>query len=161
LGARWNEIDMQAAVWRVPAGRTKARRPHDVPLAPAAIDLLKGLPREGGADGFVFVGAREGVALSVTAMGRVLERLGYGEIATPHGLRSSFRDWCAEQTNFPREVAEHALSHVVGSASERAYARSKLLGKRKALMEAWARYASSPPAKESGKVVPLREGAPA
>jgi integrase len=122
-----------------------------VPLSAAVVELLRGLPREGE---FVFIGVREGVPLSVTAMARVLERLGYGEVATPHGFRSSFRDWGAESSHFPREVLEHALAHAVGDASERSYARSKLFGKRRLLMEAWARFCTSPPAK--GDVVPMR-----
>jgi len=156
LGALWGEIDLGAATWTVPAHRMKAREKHLVPLSAAAVELLKRLPRERGDAGFVFIGAHEGAALSVTAMGQLLKRLGYGEIATPHGLRSSFRDWAAEQTNVPREVAEHALAHAVGNESERAYARSKLFDKRRKLMEAWGKFCCTPPAKESGKVVPLR-----
>jgi integrase len=154
LGARWREIDLDAAVWHVPADRMKSRQPHDVPLSTAAIALLKALPREGGADGFVFIGAQEGRPLAVTAMTTMLKALGYGEVATPHGLRSSFRDWGAEQTNFPREVLEHALAHAVGSESERAYARSKLLERRRKLMEMWGRFCLAP--KEGGKVLPMR-----
>jgi len=157
LMARWNEIDLKQATWTVPAARMKAREKHVVPLSSAAIELLKSLPREGGEDGLVFIGTREGMPLSATGMGSLLNQLGYGEIATPHGLRSSFRDWAAEQTNYPREVAEHALAHAVGSESDRAYARSKLFGKRRLLMQAWGKFCCTPPAKERGKVVPLRK----
>jgi integrase len=130
----------------------KNRQAHAVPLSAPVLELLRGLPREGE---LVFVGARPGVPLSVTAMAEVLKRLGYGAVATPHGFRSSFRDWGAERSHFPREVLEHALAHTMGNASERAYARSKLFGKRRLLMEAWAKYATSPPAR-GAKVVALR-----
>jgi integrase len=155
LGARWREIDLTNAVWTVPRERMKAREPHAVPLSSAAVELLRELPREGGDDSHVFVGTQPGRGLSVTAMAATLKRLGYGEVATPHGLRSSFRDWGAERSHFPREVLEHALAHAVGDASERAYPRSKLFGKRRLLMEAWARFCMSPPATGTG-VVPIR-----
>ena len=139
LGARWSEIDFESRVWTVPAERTKAHREHRVPLAPRALEILRGLPRDGD---------------------RVL-RLGHAamwkespENITVHGFRSSFRDWCAEQTNFPREIAEAALGHVVGDSTERAYRRGDVLEKRRRLMEAWSAYcAKTAPA---GEVVALR-----
>jgi integrase len=155
LGAKWGEFDLGNAVWVVPRERMKNRQEHTVPLSAAVVELLRRLPRE--AD-FVFVGMQKGAPLSAPAMAQVLARLGYGEVATPHGLRSSFRDWGAECSHFPREVLEHALAHSVGDASERAYARSKLFGKRRALMQAWARFCTSPP--PAGAVVPLRKGVP-
>jgi hypothetical protein len=105
----------------------------------------------------VFISARQGAPLSGAAMPRVLERLGYGGVASPHGFRSSFRDWGAERSHFPREVLEHALAHTVGDASERAYARSKLFGKRRLLMAAWARHCMAPPAQAGAKVVTMRK----
>jgi integrase len=162
LGARWREVDLTNAVWVVPRERMKSREPHAVPLSSAAVELLRALPREGGEDSFVFIGAQPGRGLSVTAMGQTLARLGYGEVATPHGFRSSFRDWGAECSHFPREVLEHALAHAVGDASERSYARSKLFGKRRLLMEAWARFCCSPPIAKAADVVPMRQkGVPA
>ena len=128
LGAKWSEFDLAATIWTVPRERMKNCQEHAVPLSAAVVELLHGLPREGD---FVFIGARKGAPLSSTAMPQVLERLGYGAVATPHGFRSSFRDWGAERSHFPREVLEHALAHTVGDASERAYARSKLFGKRR------------------------------
>jgi hypothetical protein len=116
----------------------KNRQQHTVPLGAAAVELLLGLPREGD---FVFVGMQKGAPLSAPAMAQVLARLGYGEIATPHGLRSSFRDWGAERSHFPREVLELALAHTVGAASG---AARRLFGKRRLLT--WAKYATSPPA---------------
>jgi integrase len=155
LGAKWSEFDLDNAIWTVPRERMKNRQEHTVPLSAAVVALLRGLPREGD---FVFVGMQKGAPLSAPAMAQVLARLGYGEIATPHGLRSSFRDWGAECSHFPREVLEHALAHTVGAASERAYARSNLLARRRSLMEAWARFCTSPP--PAGAVVPLRKGVP-
>jgi integrase len=152
LGAKWAEFDLDSAIWSVPPSRMKSRVAHSVPLSPAVVALLRGLPREGE---LVFISARQGAPLSGAAMARVLDRLGYGAVASPHGFRSSFRDWGAECSTFPREVLEHALAHTVGDASERAYARSKLFGKRRLLMAAWARFCMSPPA--AGAVVPLRK----
>jgi integrase len=151
LGAKWSEFDLDSAIWTVPCERMKNRQEHSVPLSEAVVELLRGLPREGE---LVFISARKGVPLSGSAMPQVLERLGYGEIATPHGFRSSFRDWDAECSHFPREVLEHALAHTVGDASERSYARSKLFGKRRSLMEAWAKYVTSPLV-GGDKVVPM------
>jgi integrase len=85
---------------------------------------------------------------------RLAQELAAGA-TTVHGLRSTFRDWAAEQTNFPREVAELALAHVVGDEAELAYRRSDLLRKRRALMEAWASYCTSTPAQVSGNVTPI------
>lgn len=152
LGAKWGEFDLDNAIWTVPRERMKNRQEHAVPLSASAVELLRWLPREGE---LVFISVRKGAPLSGAAMPQVLERLGYGEVATPHGFRSSFRDWGAERSNFPREVLEHALAHAIGDASERAYARSKLFGKRAALMQAWARHCMSPPAR-GAKVVTLR-----
>jgi integrase len=152
LGAKWGEFDLDSAVWTVPAERMKNRQAHAVPLSAPVLELLQGLPREGE---FVFIGARPGVPLSVTAMAEVLKRLGFGTVATPHGFRSSFRDWGAERSHFPREVLEHALAHTMGNASERSYWRSKLFNKRRLLMQAWGKYATSPPAR-GAKVVPMR-----
>jgi integrase len=158
LGAKWDEFDLKNAIWTVPASRMKNRQPHDVPLSAAAVALLRGLPREGD---LVFVGGRKGAPLSGAAMPQVLERLGYGDVASPHGFRASFRTWGAERSHFPREVLEHALAHTVGDASERSYARSKLFGKRRLLMAAWARFCGfkkqrkSPPTQVGAKVVRL------
>ena len=100
----------------------------------------------------MFPGRRRGSPLSNKALGVVLERLGRDE--TVHGFRSTFRDWCGERTNFPREVAEMALAHVVGDQTERAYARGDLLAKRAQLMNAWARFLTTP-ARAKGEVVAL------
>jgi integrase len=156
-GARWSEVDLDAKVWTVPAGRMKGGREHRVPLSGSADALLRALYRED-ANEHVFIGAQPGSGLSSQSMTQVLKRMGRTDVSV-HGFRSSFRDWCGEQTNFPREVAEMALAHAVGDKTERAYQRGDLLKKRYALAEAWARYATSPPTERSGKVVPMRKGA--
>ena len=139
LGARWSEIDFAAGVWTIPAERTKGQREHRVPLAPRALEILRGLPRDGD---------------RVFPLGRTAMWLESPDGVTVHGFRSSFRDWCAEQTNFPREVAEAALGHIVGDSTERAYRRGDVLEKRRRLMEAWAAYCQK--AAPAGEVIPLR-----
>jgi integrase len=155
LGATWAEIDLKAAVWRIPGVRMKAGREHRVPLSTAALTILSEMAQlgeDGGA--FVFPGARRGRPLSVMAMEMILRRMKM-EITT-HGFRSSFRDWAGEVSPFPREVAEAALAHVVGDATERAYRRGDALEKRRLMMEAWAGYCE--PSKV-GNVVPIRRAA--
>ena len=150
--ARWAEIDLDEALWTVPASRTKTAREHRIPLAPAAVAVLEKM-RERAEGEFVFPGLKPGASLSEGAMRSALIRMGRADL-TVHGFRSSFRDWAAEQTNFPREAAEMALGHAVGSAVERAYQRGELLRKRRLLMEAWAAYCAAPA--KGGKVVQLK-----
>ena len=151
LGAQWSEIDFAARLWTVPAERIKGGREHRVPLSDRVVGVLQSLPREPG-NPRVFISARQGKPLAEVAMLRVLRDLGIPY--TVHGFRSSFRDWCAEQTNYPREIAEAALAHVLQDKTEAAYQRGDLLEKRRRLMDAWARYCTSP-ARASGGVVPL------
>jgi integrase len=134
IGATWSEIDLDAAVWTIPAQRMKAGRAHRVPLSDAAVALLRSLPRAGE---FVFTGARAGRPLSNMAMLQLVRGI-RGQGATVHGLRSSFRDWAAERTSFPREVVEAALAHVVGDRTEAAYLRTEFIEQRRQLMQAWA-----------------------
>jgi integrase len=136
LGSRWEEIDLQTKVWTVPASRMKAGREHRVPLSRAAISLLKNM-RSTGRNDLVFPGERRGKPLSNMSMLMTLRRMGRNDL-TAHGFRSTFRDWAAECTNFPREVAEGALAHVVGDKAEAAYRRGDLFEKRRRLMDAWA-----------------------
>ncbi len=136
IGARWSEIDFAAKIWTVPADRTKAKREHRVPLSARAIEILEGLPRE--AD-FVFVGARAGRPLSNMAMLELL-RGKTGNGSTVHGFRSAFRDWAGEATNFPRDLAEAALAHVLKDRTEAAYRRGDALEKRRKLMAAWGAF---------------------
>jgi integrase len=138
LGALWSEIDMAAKVWTVQAARMKAAREHRVPLSDRARAILETLsPTRTSA--FVFPSPRGSRPLSHVAMAKVLTRLGVEDV-TVHGFRSAFRDWAGNETHFAREVAEAALAHVVGDASEQAYRRSDALEKRRALMEAWAQW---------------------
>lgn len=133
--ARWSDIDQDARVWTVPAERMKAGREHRVPLSAAALDVLAEARRQS-ANGFVFPG-RGGRPLGHASIGTLFKRLGIG--GTPHGLRGSFRNWCAE-SGVPREVAERALAHVVKGATESAYNTTDLLDQRRQVMEAWAKY---------------------
>jgi integrase len=138
LGARWSEIDLDAKVWTVSAGRMKAAREHRVPLSERAVEILSAIAAVKIGD-YAFPGAKRGSPLSVMALTMVMRRSGVGHF-TVHGFRSAFRDWAGERTNFPREIAEAALAHVVGDATERAYRRGDALEKRRALMEAWGRF---------------------
>ena len=138
LGARWSEIDLAAKVWTVPAARMKAGREHRIPLTKRAAAILTMLASARIGD-HIFPGAKRGKPLSAMAVTMVMRRMGMGHF-TVHGFRSAFRDWAGERTNFPREVAEAALAHVVGDATERAYRRGDALEKRRALMEAWAAF---------------------
>ena len=135
-GATWAEIDMVGKVWTVPAARMKAGKEHRVPLSDPALKLLKELPRLEGTD-LVFPAPRGGT-LSDMTLTAVLRRMDVP--AVPHGFRSTFRDWAAERTNYPREVAEMALAHSVGNAVEAAYFRSDLFDKRRRLMDDWAQF---------------------
>ena len=136
-GAAWDEIDLQAKVWTVPAERMKAGKEHRVPLSDAALAILDASPRDGR---LVFPG-RKGTQLSDMSLTAVLRRMGRGDI-TVHGFRSTFRDWCSEAVGnaFPREVCEHALAHSLPDKVEAAYRRGDLLTKRIELMRAWAEY---------------------
>jgi integrase len=137
LGARWDEIDFDGRVWRVPAARTKAARPHTVPLSERAVAILREM--EAGRTGdYVFPGQRTGRPLSGMAFEMLLRRIGSRH--TAHGFRSSFRDWCGNETPFPRELAEHALAHVIGDKAEQAYRRSDALARRRELMNAWSNF---------------------
>jgi len=133
-------IDLNASLWVVPAERIKMGKEHRVPLSAAAMTLLKVLPREGD---LVFPGAKENTALSDMSLTAVLRRMNRTDI-TVHGFRSTFRDWCAESTSFPREVCEHALAHSLPDKVEAAYRRGDLLDKRVQLMKAWADYCAKP-----------------
>jgi len=142
LDARWDEIDLNRAVWCVPAARMKAGREHRVPLSKEALELIKALHevRQGEA---VFSGQKAGKPLSVMALAMVLRRMKIAGV-TVHGFRSSFRDWAAECTNFANEVCEAALAHVIENKAEAAYRRGDLFEKRRKLMEAWATYCATP-----------------
>lgn len=147
LLADWSEFDLDNRLWTIPGERMKAGKPHRVPLTDEVLKLLQGIKGEG----YVFPGARQGRPLSNMAMTMVLRRLGHPDL-TVHGFRSTFRDWCAEETHYPNIVAEQALAHTVGNAVEAAYRRGDLLDKRRALMADWATYCTTKPA---ANVVPI------
>ncbi|WP_295635910.1 site-specific integrase [Novosphingobium sp.] len=132
IGATWGEVDLDAAIWTVPADRMKAGKVHRVPLSPRAVEILQA-SKQLDSD-YLFPGATSG-KLSPMAMTMLLRRMKVD--ATPHGFRSSFRDWAAECSSFANEVAEMALAHVVGNKVEAAYRRGDLFDKRRKLMEAW------------------------
>lgn len=148
-GARWSEFDLEAKTWTIPKGRMKAGVAHVVPLAPQTVKVLeearKLARKPDDPDALVFEGAKPGRPMSDMTLTMLLRRL--NTACTAHGFRSSFRDWAAETTNFPREVAEAALAHALESKVEAAYRRSDLLVKRRKLMEAWAGFCGGTAAK--------------
>ncbi len=135
-GATWAEIDLKAKVWTIPASRMKAGKEHRVPLSPRAIKILKELPRFKDV-GFVFPAPRGG-KLSDMSLTAVIRRMKVK--AVPHGFRSTFRDWIAECTNYPNEVAEMALAHTIDNKVEAAYRRSDLFEKRRLMMDEWGKF---------------------
>jgi integrase len=144
--AEWSEIilhdaarvaEATTATWEVPAERMKMKRPHRVPLAPCALEILREASELGGGSGLIFPGPR-GKPLSDMTLSKLVKELGFN--ANVHGFRTSFRTWAQEKTDYPREVAEAALAHSAGDAVERAYARSDLFDKRRAMMQDWADY---------------------
>jgi len=149
-GAKWGEIDLDAGVWVVPPERMKAAKEHRVPLSDAAVELLKNLPRFATSE-FVFPAPRGGM-LSDMTLNQLMRRMKVD--AVPHGFRSTFRDWCADYTNYPREVAEMALAHAIESKVEAAYRRGDLFEKRRRLMAEWSQFLANPMMK--GEVIPLR-----
>ena len=138
LGAVPSEFDLKAKVWTIPAERMKAGEVHRVPLCERSIEILTPLLKDCKC-GFVFQGAGKGKPLSNMAMAMLMRRMKRGDF-TPHGFRSAFRDWAGELTHFPREIAEAALAHAVGNATELAYRRGDALEKRRKLMDDWAAY---------------------
>ena len=140
-GATWCEVDLHSKTWTVPAERMKAKREHRVPLSPPAIALLEpaGTVVRSSTD-LVFRGGREGRPLSDVAMSKALHLAAGTRNVTVHGLRSAFRDWVAESTDYPREVAEMALAHAIGDRVEAAYRRGDLFAKRLAMMDDWAAF---------------------
>jgi integrase len=146
-GASWTEIDFENKRWVLPPERQKAGREHRVPLCDRALELLRAQQAATGESPLIFP-AKNGRPLSDMAFTEVLRRLGFD--FTVHGFRSSFRDWCAEQTTYPREVCEAALAHARanGDDTEASYFRSDLFEKRRLLMAEWARHCSNekPPA---------------
>ncbi|MDE2368510.1 MAG: integrase arm-type DNA-binding domain-containing protein [Burkholderiales bacterium] len=149
-GATWAEIDLEAKLWTVPGERMKAGKEHRVPLSAEALALLKSLPRMAGSE-LVFPAPRGGM-LSDMTLAAVLRRM---EVpAVPHGFRSTFRDWAAERTAYPRDVAEMALAHAIGDKVEAAYRRGDLFEKRRLMMADWAQFLGRPEVK--GNVIDMQ-----
>ncbi|MCC4115344.1 integrase arm-type DNA-binding domain-containing protein [Aromatoleum toluclasticum] len=149
-GMRWDEIDLQNAVWTIPGARMKMAREHRVPLTERVLEILRTLPRVD--DSPLVFPAPRGGQLSDMTLTAVLRRMNVE--AVPHGFRSTFRDWTAERTNYPREVAEMALAHAIGNAVEAAYRRGDLFDKRRRLMNEWTKFCDT--VQQAGAVVPLQ-----
>ena len=153
LGATWVEVDLDKAIWTVPASRMKAGKEHRIPLSPRAVEILEAVKPLGKASLFP---ADKGGKLSTMAMSMLLRRMKLD--CTVHGFRSGFRDWAAECTGYAHEVCEMALAHVIGNKSEAAYRRGDLFDKRRRLMADWAKYCASDGA-AGAKVSPIRGAA--
>lgn len=157
--ATWGEIDLETKTWMIPGEdtegskqRMKAGVAHRVPLSPAALAVLKRVGRTDGTE-LIFPSPRKLKELSDMAMSKLMKDMGANGV--PHGFRSTFRDWAAENTNFSREVTERAMAHAVGDKTEAAYLRSDVFQKRVKLMAAWASFCTRPPA-HVADVVPIR-----
>lgn len=156
IGAVWSEFDLDAALWSIPADRMKAHREHTVPLSPRVVTILKELrgDNEPSPESYVFpgaVGKRKKTAggLSNMAMAELLKGLAPG--FTVHGMRSAFRDWAGDETDYPRELAETALAHAIGNATERSYRRGTALARRREMMSAWADFVAAVPSEDVQK----------
>jgi integrase len=156
--ATWGEIDLEEKLWTIPAAHTKTKEEHRVPLQPQAIKLLKSQLRMAGTD-LVFP-SPTGKALSDMALSQLMRGMrDRGELtvdAVPHGFRSTFRDWAAEQTTYPDEIRKAASMHAVGDRIKAAYQRTDLLEKRTHLMIDWAKFIDKPSASTAAKVTPIR-----
>ena len=153
LDATWDEID--GAVWKIPGHKMKGGKEHRVPLSDAALNVLSAAKAFRQAD-LIFPGIKDwGRPLSQVHLLQITQRIAQRRV-TLHGFRSTFRDWAAERTSYPSEVAEMALAHAVGSQVERAYARTDLFDKRRRLMDDWATYCAQPDTTGS-KVVSIRK----
>ena len=155
-GMLWAEVDFDAGVWTIPAGRMKMGKEHRVPLSEAAIRMLREHPHFEGSE-LVFPAARGGM-LSDMTIAAVTRRMDYkdktGRACVPHGFRSTFRDWAAERTNYPKDLADMALAHAVGDKVDAAYRRGDMLEKRRQMMQAWASFCDLPA--KSGDVVAIK-----
>ena len=156
--AEWSEVDFDKKLWVIPAAHTKTKQEHRVPLAPQAIKLLRALPKI--ADTTLVFPSPRGLALSDMALSQLMRGMRErGELlidAVPHGFRSTFRDWGAEQTSYPDEIRKAASGHTVGDAVQQAYQRTDLLEKRRRMMNDWANYLDSISQNKSS-VTPIRK----
>jgi integrase len=149
-GATWAELDLDTAMWSIPASRMKAQREHRVPLSREAVGILREMKKVRATE-LVFPGYRAGTKMSVSSLLSALKAAGGGD-ATVHGFRSTLRDWAAERTTISREVAEMALAHTIGDKVEAAYRRGDLMAKRSAMMQQWATFIRTIPTEN---VVPI------
>ena len=156
--AEWSEIDYEKKLWVIPAEHTKAKQEHRVPLPPQAIKLLKSLPQLAGSN--IVFPSPTGKALSDMALSQLMRGMrDKGDLtvdAVPHGFRSTFRDWAAEQTAYPDEIRKAASGHTVGDAVKEAYQRTDLLEKRRQLMIEWGKYCDKVVSHSTNKVTPIR-----
>ena len=151
---KWHEIDLDTGIWTIPEERMKAEKVHRVPLTQECL-LILDEAKKFKVNDYVFPGLSKNKPLSNQALLKTLKR--QHPTLTVHGFRSSFRDWCAEMTAYPREVAEAALAHTLTSATEAAYQRGDIFDKRRKLMDAWTTYCLT--IKKKGDVVPLKKKA--
>ena len=156
--AEWSEIDFEKKLWIIPAEHTKARQEHRVPLQPQATKLLRSMPIMAGTN--IIFPSPKGKSLSDMALSQLMRGMrDRGELTVegvPHGFRSSFRDWAAEQTNYPDEIRKAASGHTVGDAVKEAYQRTDLLEKRRQLMIEWAIFLDYNNTQNSAKILPLK-----
>src|SRR5205823_2788050 len=149
IGARWSEIDLNGKVWTIPAERMKAAQAHRVPLSEAALAIVEKMAAHRRSDDYLFPGISAGRPISASAIRIVMDRIGAG--ATTHGMRASFRSWCADN-GIARDLAEQCLAHAIGNAVEQSYNRTDLLERRRPIMASWARFCAALP---QGVVFPL------
>ena len=147
IAAQWREIDFDAAIWTIPADRMKAKREHRVPLVPAAISLLEQIPRK---SDYLFPGLRGNPHLSNMAMLKFLKHVMQRPELTVHGFRSTFKDWAMEATDYPGELSEAQLAHVIANKAQAAYERGDKLERRREMLGSWCDYLES-----GGNVVSL------
>lgn len=140
--ATWGEFDLERKIWTVPGERMKAGRDHRIPLSDKAVEIVRNMANRSISE-YVFPGSRENRPLSDATLSKFLHA--HAQRCVPHGFRSTFRDWVGEETEFPREIAEAALAHIVGDATERAYRRGDALERRRQLMTAWADFVTGAP----------------
>lgn len=168
IGATWREINLDVAVWIIPADRMKAAKEHHVPLSGRAIEILESLRQHAEEGDYVFPGRKESSSLSNMALLAVVRRMNEdkliwkdrnGEPIVPHGFRSTFRDWAGETTAYPREVIEHAMAHQLPDKAEAAYARGTLFDKRRRLMADWADYCNKVQPTKADNIVPINSAA--
>jgi integrase len=155
LNATWSEVDLKTKTWTIPAGRMKAEREHRVPLSDAAVAVIERMAAVRHRDSdYIFPGSRRGKPVGESGILLLVKAISGDNAMTVHGLRSTFRDWAAERTNYPNHVVEMALAHTIADGVEAAYRRGDLFDKRRRLMDEWARYCAAPPL--TSAVVPLR-----